>query len=226
MWGLVARSQRWPELGDLVTRAESMACPQSSLMLRMVSRGEQTAHGEGVPLREAVEQLRAHGVPTNSYDWYRRDAQRHGKVWLGDERASATKTVRGWMVAGADVVAAVAGHDRRASEVTFATDEYRNGRLLGHAGDRIETRWGGYEVGHGFHFRWSDYEVGRRKSDGLWICSSCMQPAGTEHNSPECHRCSNWSPCHRDCTLSRIFCEQCATEHEIRSDYRGTALAR
>ena len=63
-------------------------------------------------------------------------------------------------------------------------------------------------------FIFQEDAIGRLKkdSDGTWICKACGKPAKTEHNNPECHRCSDWYGCNRDCTLSRVYCTTCATE--------------
>ena len=84
-------------------------------------------------------------------------------------------------------------------------------------GDTIRTEWGVYRRSEPFHFAWSDYDMIRRRSNGGWYCNSCMKATDTEHDNPECHRCSDWSPCGNDCTLSRIICE-------LRDD-RGCGLA-
>lgn len=62
-----------------------------------------------------------------------------------------------------------------------------------------------------FTFKVDEYELMRKKSDGTWYCNPCNQPAETEHNKEECHLCSDWNGCGKDCTLSRIFCKKCGT---------------
>jgi rubrerythrin len=55
----------------------------------------------------------------------------------------------------------------------------------------------------------------RHRSDGTWFCKTCGTPAETEHEKPECHRCSDWSGCGRDCTLSRVYCSKCGRSRSM-----------
>ena len=66
-----------------------------------------------------------------------------------------------------------------------------------------------------FRFKVNDYERARRRSDSTWYCNRCNRPAETEHNKPECHLCSDWHECNRDCTLSRVYCDRCKTSQEM-----------
>jgi|GEM_PF-4425859 hypothetical protein len=71
-------------------------------------------------------------------------------------------------------------------------------------------------VGAKFRFQVaSAYERAKKSSDGEWYCTKCNIPASTEHNNKECHRCSDWGSCERDCTLSKVYCEKCKTEKII-----------
>ena len=63
----------------------------------------------------------------------------------------------------------------------------------------------------------SAYEIARKRDHGYWRCNGCGKPAETEHNAEECHRCSDWNGCGHDCTLSRVYCEQCGTENQIKA---------
>jgi len=66
-----------------------------------------------------------------------------------------------------------------------------------------------------FRFESSSYEINRRKSYGTWYCSTCNIPAETEHKKEECHLCSDWNGCGRDCTLSRVYCNKCGESQDM-----------
>ena len=90
------------------------------------------------------------------------------------------------------------------------TQDYANHVL--HDGTQATT-WGSYHSRGSFHCKFISYpDNGRWETMETWICSNCWQHAATEHNKPECHRCSDWSPCGNDCTLSRVYCVACGTE--------------
>lgn len=165
-----------------------------------------------ITLLDAVERWqRTERAPANAYDWYRRDAHRSGTVSLGGLTMPVVKVGRSWLVEEGDVGRAIEAHYERVAEVRAATTDLDAGILRGRDGGQIETDWGHYTRRDPFHFRWSAYEGGRRRSDGAWYCNTCMTPAATEHNNPECHRCSDWGDCQTDCTLSRVFCPACGS---------------
>lgn len=66
-----------------------------------------------------------------------------------------------------------------------------------------------------FRFVSDPYQSGRMKSDGDWLCNKCNTIAKTEHKKPECHLCSDWNGCGTDCTLSKVYCDNCKTEEEM-----------
>jgi hypothetical protein len=55
----------------------------------------------------------------------------------------------------------------------------------------------------------SEYEIFRKKGYGTWYCKNCDIPGETEHNKEECHLCSDWNGCGKDCTLSKVYCKKC-----------------
>lgn len=57
----------------------------------------------------------------------------------------------------------------------------------------------------------SYFDSGRTETYQTWICNNCWNRADLENNKPECHRCSDWSPCGNDCTLSAVYCSNCGT---------------
>ena len=151
----------------------------------------------------------------NAYEWYRRDAHRSGTVFIGKTSIAVSKSGGTWCVEEAELDRAVAADRRRRVDVRRITTDYKSGILHGHDGDTFETEGGGYRRRDPFHFAWSDYEAGRKRSDGTWYCNRCMRPASTEHDNPECHRCSDWGSCGTDCTLSRVLCPTCGTGFSV-----------
>jgi hypothetical protein len=175
-----------------------------------------------ITLREAVERWqREDHVETNAYDWYRRDAASDRAVSFGSVDIPAHKPGREWVVDEADVARAIIAHRQHRDDVTQATTDLAAGRLHGKDGDSIETEWGSYSRRDPFHLRERTDIRPWKESGETWYCSGCMRPASTEHNNPECHRCSDWSPCGRDCSLSRVSCSRCGTGFAVPS---GTML--
>jgi len=161
-------------------------------------------------LRDAVERYAAEKrAPANTYAWYRNLAHRTGYAPFGKTDVPARKVSGSWLVRSEDLAGALEAHREYVVSVRRATEDLRRGILHGRDGDSVETEDGGYLRRGAFHFVWSDYEIGRRRSDGTWLCSTCQAPAETEHDRPECHRCSDWGSCGRDCTLSRVYCSNC-----------------
>lgn len=167
-------------------------------------------------LKEAVEQYRQEErAVSNSYNWYRKQAQQDGMVSLGDERIPATKHNGIWHVDKADFSEAINKHRENIKHLNQVTEDYRKGVIHGESGDTIETQFGGYSIRGDFYFVWDDYLRIRKKSDGTWHCRKCRTPAETEHNKPECHLCSDWNGCGEDCTLSRVYCKSCGASLDV-----------
>src|SRR5258708_771421 len=62
-----------------------------------------------IRLSGAVEQYRREErAVSNSYDWYRRQAQRSGEVWIGGETIPARKASGAWFVSEDDLARCVA----------------------------------------------------------------------------------------------------------------------
>ncbi len=51
--------------------------------------------------------------------------------------------------------------------------------------------------------------------DGYYTCKKCRDVANKKYNNPECHLCSDWNGCGRDCTLSSVYCKKCKVEDGI-----------
>jgi len=165
-----------------------------------------------ITLAQAVERYRSEpGAASNAYDWYRKQAHRDGEVWLSGVYVAAVKVGNQWTVAVSDVDGAITAHRNQMAEQHQATADYKAHILHGGDGAIVSTDWGGYRVSGAFHFAWNDYKVGTWTSNGVWYCNACFKPAQSEHEREECHTCSDWGGCGRDCTLSRIFCSDCGT---------------
>lgn len=148
-------------------------------------------------------------APASSYESYRREARAHERITLGGTAVPVVKLKGTWMVHREDLDRALRNHRANLQELQAIDDDYAARRLR--LGDVITTSWGGYSVRGDFHFVWSRELIARMKSNGTWVCNGCWKPAGTERDRPECYRCSDWSNCGSDCTLSRIFCDRCGT---------------
>lgn len=158
---------------------------------------------------------REEDAPANRYDWYRRDAKRSGSVSIDRVHIPASKVSGAWCVDEDDFERAIRAHRERIAERKAVTIDYDNRLLRGDLGDWVDTDWGRYQVRDQFHLAWNR-NVPRWKGSGeYWRCSSCWQPAETEHNRPECHRCADWNGCGHDCTLSRVFCSKCGTTLDV-----------
>jgi len=169
-----------------------------------------------ISLRDAIARWQhVERAPVNAYEWYRRAAHRSATVWIGETAIPASKAGGTWFVDESDLDRALAAHRQHRADVIQITADYASGVLHGQDGDTLETEWGGYRRRDLFHFAWSDVEVARKRSDGTWYCSRCLRPASTEHDNPECHRCSDWGSCGSDCTLSRVFCLTCGTGFSV-----------
>lgn len=149
-------------------------------------------------------------VPSNSYEWYRKLAQRNGKVLIGSIDVPAYKHKGIWYVDDKKLAEAIKHHREAIEYLKQMTTDYANGIIHGKDGDIVSTEWGGYKIQGTFRFVWSDYEIARMKSDGRWYCNKCNIPAETEHNKEECHLCSDWNGCRSDCTLSKVYCPKCS----------------
>jgi hypothetical protein len=169
-----------------------------------------------ITLSQAIERYRQEpGSGSNAYDWYRKQAHGSGQVWLGGDHVTAVKVGRQWMVREAEVDSAITAHRDRMAQRHQATTDYEAHTLHGGDGASVSTDWGGYRISGAFHFAWSDYAIVTRRSDGSWFCNICFKPVQSEHGREECHTCSDWGGCGRDCTLSRIFCSDCGTSKDM-----------
>jgi hypothetical protein len=170
-----------------------------------------------VRLSDALERYRREeGAYTNAYEWYRREAHRSRSVSIGRERIPARKVGGVWSVDDVDLQRCIDAHRERIASRKAATVDYDNRVLRGGVGDSVEVDWGCYEIRAGFHLALTRSRRPPLEGHGeSWYCSSCWQPARTEHDREECRRCENWSGCGRDCTLSRVFCAKCGSSLAI-----------
>lgn len=163
-----------------------------------------------IKLKDAIELYRhEEKVPNNSYAWYRKLAQQYGKISIGGIDVPAYKQNRIWYVDKKEFTEAIKRHREVIEDLKQVTNDYAKGIIHGKDGDIISTEWGGYKIQSGFRLEWFDYEQARKKSHGTWYCNKCNISVKTEHNKAECHLCSDWNGCGKDCTLSKIYCPQC-----------------
>jgi hypothetical protein len=177
--------------------------------------------GFTLSLRDAVERYKSGpGADANAYDWYRRGAQQGGRVSFGRARqlvpgvtteVHVQKVGNKWMVNAGAFDAAIAELRASQTELEQITNDYDEHRLAVGPGQGARTTWGSYEVYEDFHAARNAYALTPDNGTGHWTCSRCWESATLEHNKPECHTCSDWGSCGRDCTLSRIVCIDCGT---------------
>lgn len=148
-------------------------------MVEVVSDGERRLPPS---LRDAVEGFRLEpGSNANAYDWYRRQAQRSGRVSFGyamqisphriDVRAAK---IRGaWMVRSADFKDAMAEHRAAMAERRAFTQDYRDHVLHGRPGDTLFTELGGYHLYADFHRGFSAFAKPWKDSGEWWTCNHC-----------------------------------------------------
>lgn len=168
-----------------------------------------------IPLSQAVNDYAALTKRGNAYSWYRRQAKA-GSVDFSGHRVVTMKLGNRWVVRGDEMrdalrVIAKELEDRQA-RLEFASREYNSGRLT--SPGTIETTWGSYEVRGNFHAVRIEPHL-LQEGGPVWYCNSCMRPARVEHDGPECHTCSDWGSCGRDCTASAVRCDACACRMEI-----------
>ncbi|MFD6356631.1 hypothetical protein [Nocardia tengchongensis] len=174
-----------------------------------------------IPLAEALDRFHAATQTTgNAYGWYRAQAARDGRVWLGEPgiRVPAQRSGRRWMIDSGDLAGAITAHHDHQQHLARVRADYDNHIL--HPGESVSMTGGGYYTRGHFHYVWYDcidYDLLRSTTTGHWRCNTCWESPQLEHNWPECHRCSDWSPCGNDCTLSRISCPTCGHSRNIRS---------
>lgn len=180
--------------------------------MRRAERVRTVVTNEGIiTLAEAVARFRTEAGFTSLYETHRRHAASSGYVFLGT-RIPVRKDGHGrWVVQVADAERGLAAERERRERRDKVTVDYRGAVLHGTDGEHVETEWGYYLRRGPFHFRHNHAYDFPWKNDGSWICSTCWQPAMTEHEKDECHRCRDWSPCGRDCTLSAVRCDSCGT---------------
>jgi hypothetical protein len=115
------------------------------------------------------------------------------------------------MVEQSDFDAEMAEHLAARAEMTQITNDYHNRILHGSPQSTIRSRFGTYTVYRDFHSIWRSDAKPWKESGVYWFCSRCWRPAKLAHNRPECHTCSDWGSCGRDCTLSAVSCTACET---------------
>lgn len=131
-----------------------------------------------------------------------------GQFWCLTSSIPVRKVNGRWMAEDADVDAQVAAYIRQQGQVRQDTADLKNNIV--HDG-RHAIAGGFYTAGASFYTVTNDMDAYLHRSDGVMYCRSCHGPAVLEHNKPECHTCSDWGGCGRDCTLSAVSCPACGT---------------
>ncbi|HTE16149.1 MAG TPA: hypothetical protein VK642_13825 [Burkholderiales bacterium] len=150
-----------------------------------------------IPLLDAVTRYRQEeGAPSNSYDWYRQDAMRRGMIWIGSSDVTAEKRNRVWHVETDSFMAAISRHREQRARVLTMTTDYASGVIHGQDGETIETIWGHYTVRGKFRDVFSLHQHLRARSDEIWRCNTCHQPASLKSQDGSvvglsCKRCGH-----------------------------------
>lgn len=167
-------------------------------------------------LKDAIELYKQEdGAYSNSYEWYRKCAQGRENISISGTDVPAYKKKGVWCIDDGDFTKAIENHRTMIRRRKQVTDDYNRGVINGKDGDTVHTDFGGYNIHGAFRFVWSNYENAHMKSSGEWYCNRCNTPAETEHNKPECHLCSDWNGCGRDCTLSKVYCAKCGKSIDV-----------
>lgn len=166
-------------------------------------------------LKDAIELYKKEkGAISNSYDWYRKCAALKGHIYIGELSVRAFKQKGIWYIDEIDFDKSIKLHRLSEQKIKQNTIDYNNNNIHGRM-DRIQTDWG-YYINHGdFHLAIKFVEVERFKNYGVWICNNCNTVAQLEHKNDQCHLCSDWNGCGRDCTLSLVYCNKCKTKLKI-----------
>lgn len=168
-----------------------------------------------IRLSEAIARFREEeGAPSNAYDWYRRGAQRYGTVHIGGLDVPVCKERGAWYVNEDDLRRALVHHRQAIAHRKAVTGDYDRHVLHGRPGAWVEMDWGYYQVAEGFHHVSANNEH-PPAGPGTWYCTLCWRVAETEHRREECHTCSDWGGCGKDCTLSRVFCKVCGGSMQV-----------
>ena len=167
-------------------------------------------------LKDAIELYKKERrIPSNTYEWYRKSAQRSGTVSIGSLSVPAYKHKGTWHVDDKKFTEAIEHHRRGIQYLKKVTSDYAKGIIHGKDGETTYTEWGGYQIHGNFRFVWSESQRLRMKSYGTWYCNKCNIIAETEHEKKECHLCRDWNGCGRDCTLSRVYCPKCGKSFDV-----------
>jgi|GEM_PF-961554 len=154
----------------------------------------------------------------NSYNWYREHAKKYGNISIGSVKISVHKEKGSWVLDLAEFDQAVKSFiDKKADQekhIESMMNDYKKG--IFHKGIIWISDTLSYDNKGDFRFEIDEYALARKDSSGRWYCNTCNNLAETEYNNPECHTCSDWGNCGRDCTLSRVYCPQCKKSLEIK----------
>ena len=170
---------------------------------------------DNMKLKEAIEiYKKMKRAPSNAYDWYRRSAKSYGKVSIGRKEIDAVKISNQWNIDDGAFKEAIKSHKKRIELEKKYAEDYSKGIYHGKVGQEIIFEGGGYKNYNGFIYVWSNFQRLRKKSDGKWRCRQCGSIANTEYYKPYSIN-SNYPFCGVECTLSKVYCQNCNTEFDF-----------
>ena len=172
---------------------------------------------ERIKLKTAIESQIQVDRCFGSYETYRKCANEYGYISIANVRVPTTKEKGTWSVDRVEFERALTLYKNKESEfqnkIQLMREDHQKG--IFHPG-KIWITDSKYYVNKGdFRLEVDAYAQARKESDGTWFCNICNILAKTEHNNPECHRCSDWGGCGTDCTLSKVYCIKCGKSMQV-----------
>jgi hypothetical protein len=169
---------------------------------------------EQITLKTAIESHDRDDGIFSSYETYRKEAKDYGYILIEGTQIPTKKEKGTWILNKADLDRAITSFKNKKAEsekhMQLMMADYQ--KRVFHPGTIWISDTKYYNNRGDFRLEVDTYAQARKDSNGTWYCNTCNLPAETEHNNPECHRCSDWSPCGTDCTLSRVYCSRCGKE--------------
>ncbi|MDP3395669.1 MAG: hypothetical protein Q8S57_03225 [Methanoregula sp.] len=173
---------------------------------------------ERIRLKTAIESQIQVDRCFGSYETYRKWANEEGYILIENVKIPTIKEKGIWYINRVDFDRALTLYKNKYSSefqkmAKLMMEDYQNG--IFHSG-KIWITDSKYYVNKGdFRLDVDAYAQACKASDETWFCNICNIPAKTEHNNPECHRCSDWDGCGTDCTLSKVYCTKCGKSMHV-----------
>jgi hypothetical protein len=163
--------------------------------------------GKIIKLKDAVGTPNQENGIFNDYKWFLWFARLLGKIRIGQVDIPTHKEKGKWVVDESDVIRAIESFKEENMKNEKNSKEIENAPM--------PPSFSGYLNNSNFRLESKSYEIARKRSFGTWFCNNCNIPAKEEHNNPECHVCSDWNGCGKDCTLSRVYCSNCGKSMDV-----------